>query len=583
MAERRSEPGSKGPPYSLKTTSPGDEDKIESQDVQHVESTEDDENTKISFGLVMHALAIVSGFFANFFANNFQLIGSGVLAHSMVAVVGGADKVVWVQGVIAFHPIILGPVVGRAADFWGRKWFMVGSLIMGVIGCIITSRATNFGQAIAGQVISGFAGINQSLPQAITSEILPRKYRSWAQTIISMPGAAVGLLGLYLTGVMTKNSPEGFRNYWYLLTALYVASALTVAFFYQPPTRELQHLSLQEKIHHLDLPGCFILTIALIGIVMAFTWSDNPYSWQDAHILVPLLVGICAVVVLVVYVVYYRKDGIFHHEYFKSRKFVFCQLILAGEGALFMAANNYVPFQLSIMYGADPIEVSEIFAIGWWTWLVSAPVYGWYIAKTRKARLSLIVALSSFMIYFALMAATDLNSKNRIWGYNVFLGVGFSGGILALTTVVQLSIPPELIAPATGLIIAVRSLGATISLVVYNSILNSVLDSKLVPAISRAATSAGLPASSLQEFIPALLGGSPAALENVPQITDRVIQASSLAMKHVYNIGFRYGYASTAAFSAVAVLSCFLIRDPKEEYNNKIDAPLTERKHEEKL
>lgn len=108
--------------------------------------------------------SIVSGFFAN----NFQLISSGVLAHSMVAVVGGTNKVTWIQGVITFYPIILGPVVCEATDFWGRKWFMVGSLIMGVISCIITSRASTFGQAIAGQVISGFAGINQSLPQAIT-------------------------------------------------------------------------------------------------------------------------------------------------------------------------------------------------------------------------------------------------------------------------------------------------------------------------------------------------------------------------------------------------------------------------------
>lgn len=483
----------------------------------------------------------------------------------MVAVVGGADKVTWIQGAITFHPIILGPVVCKAADFWGRKWFMVGSLLMGVIGCIITSQANTIGQAIAGQVISGFAGINQSLPQAITSEIFPRKYRSWAQTIVSVPGAAAGLLGLYLTGVMTKHSPEGFRNYWYLLTALYATAMCIVAYFYQPPIRELQRLTLRQKIHHIDLPGCFILSISLLGIVLALIWSDNPYSWKNAHVLVPFLVGIGAAGVLVLYVVFFRKDGIFHHDYFKSRNFVICQLILAGEGALFMAANNYVPYQLTVLYGADPWEVSLIYSIAWWTWLITAPVYGWYIARTRKARLAVIIALGGFMIYYALMAATSLTSEKNIWGYNIFLGIGFSGGILALTTVVQLSIPHELVAPATGLIIAVRTLGASISLVVYNTILNSVLKSKLVPAISKAATAAGLPASNLPEFVPAFLGGNPAQLEKVPQVTDSIIQASTLALKHVYNSGFRYGYASTAAFSAVVVLGqypsnpCYMI------------------------
>jgi MFS family permease len=481
-------------------------------------------------------------------------VGSGILSHAITAVVGGDDKVAWITGVLTFHPVILGPVVCKAADFWGRKWFMVVSLLMGMVGCIVTSRATSIGMAIAGQAITGFSGINQALPQAVTAEVLPRKYRSWAQVMIYTPGAAAALIGTYLTGAMTKSGPSGFRNYWYLCAALFFFAACNIAYFYRPPTREQQRLNFREKIHALDLPGCLLLATAMLGLTLALNWSSNPYPWNDVHVLVSLIIGGCAAILLVVYAIHYRRDGIFHHDLFRNRNYCISLVVLCGEGVAFIGVNNYLPFQLTAMYGDGPSEVSNIFAIAWLTWLVATPLVGWCIARTRKARLFVILALGSFVLYFALMASTNPSTRDNIWGYNVFLGLGQAGGVLALTTIAQLSIPADLIASATGLIVASRTFGACIGLVVFNAILNSVLTSRLAPAIGDAALSAGLPSSSLPEFLSAFLAGSSDTSNSAPGASEAVVQAATIAMRHVYNIGFRDGYAGAAAIIAAALI-----------------------------
>ena len=56
---------------------------------------------------------------------------------------GGSDQTVWLTSVIAITTVVLGPPVSQAADYWGRKWFLVILTSFGAVGAIIVSRATS--------------------------------------------------------------------------------------------------------------------------------------------------------------------------------------------------------------------------------------------------------------------------------------------------------------------------------------------------------------------------------------------------------------------------------------------------------
>lgn len=109
----------------------------------------------------------------------------------------------------------------QAANYWGRKWFVVILTDSGTVGCLIASRANSFGLVIAGQSIGSLALGAQPLIHAIASEILPQKYRPLAQSSTNTVAAFKGVVSVLMGGALTRTSPIGFRTYFYVTTALY--------------------------------------------------------------------------------------------------------------------------------------------------------------------------------------------------------------------------------------------------------------------------------------------------------------------------------------------------------------------------
>lgn len=206
---------------------------------------------------------------------------------------------VWVTAVVTFSSAVLVPLLCKVADYYGRKWLMVAVLVCGFVGCLVVSRAETIGTVLIGQTTGGLGQSVQALSTAVSSEVLPRKYRGWAQASLYAPSAIAAIISIYSTGAMTKSSPEGFRNYWYMCAAVYFASACLIAWSYNPPTRELQKLPIIQKIYAIDLPGCALVSVALLGICLALSWSDNPYGWSNARVLAPFVMGWAAIAVFV--------------------------------------------------------------------------------------------------------------------------------------------------------------------------------------------------------------------------------------------------------------------------------------------
>lgn len=118
-----------------------------------------------------------------------------------------------------------------------------------MVGAIIVSRATSMGMAIAGEILVGIGYGVQPLLYAVASEILPRKYRPAAQAGLNFSTGVGGLVGLLGGSKLVANSPEGWRHFWYLITAMLAVCVVLYAVCYNPPSTDLQStLTSSEKI-----------------------------------------------------------------------------------------------------------------------------------------------------------------------------------------------------------------------------------------------------------------------------------------------------------------------------------------------
>ncbi|KAH8683881.1 major facilitator superfamily domain-containing protein [Ilyonectria robusta] len=433
-----------------------------------------------------------------------NLVGSGAFASNVAAVVGGSSEQIWLSQVLAILTCV-----------------------------IIIARSTSMGMAIAGEAICGLGFGTQPLLYTVASEILPRRYRPIAQGGMNVAINMAGAFGLLVGSVIIKEHSEGFRIYWYLSAGLMGVSALVCFLLYNPSPRPLQlSLTLNEKLERLDWVGYFLLVSGIVLFGMALTWSDNPYSWGDAHILAPFVLGLAFLLGLAIHNGFYKRNGLFHHALFKKdRNFALAMLAMFVEGMSFFAANNFFALEMSLLFETDPVRVGLRFSIVFFTAILSASCVATYASAKKDIRTPTVLSFVAFLIFDVLMATVDLSSSTNAWGHPVFLGLGIGGCLVCIVTAAQLGSPPDYIAISSGLIIATRSLGGSITLPIYNSVFNSHISKDLPRDVANAVLPLGLKQAVLPDFIAALSANDQAALISILGVTPQIISAGAHGLK----------------------------------------------------
>lgn len=212
-----------------------------------------------------------------YFAQVAFIVGCGAFGRDVGRVVGNIENSGWLVNVTAIAIVVLSTPVSQAADYWGRRWFMIILSAIGFVGCIVLASAHSMSVAILGATIGSIGGATQSLVHAISSEVLPRRYRMSGQAALNVGSAFGGLVGLLAGGAFTKGNPNGFRAYFYLMAGIYAVATLICVVFYTPPPRELQlSLTQREKLGRMDWVGSALLTIGFTLFVTGLSWAENP-------------------------------------------------------------------------------------------------------------------------------------------------------------------------------------------------------------------------------------------------------------------------------------------------------------------
>lgn len=477
-----------------------------------------------------------------------------MLATSITTVTGGADKSIWLVSTFAISAAALGAPVSQAADYWGRKWFVVIFSFTGFIGCTISSRAHTFNVVIAGQSIACLALGAQPLVHAIASEIVPRKFRSFAQTAVNLASATGGIVGIMMGGALTRYDPEGFRIYFYITAGLYGAIGLVVTWLYRPPLRALQvELSLQQKLSRLDWFGYSMFVPGLILFSYALTSSSGVYPWQDSRVIGPLTVGAALLITFVLYECKLNPTGMLHHGLFsRGRNFGICLALIFTEGLAFFAANTYYAFEQAVLYERDFFHAGLDFTVVFWSANVATVLTGMYVAGTKTLRVPLVFATTCVTIFFASMTSLDLSTPWSGIGFAPFLGIGLGSALNSVIVAAQLSTPPDLIALASGLMIGMRSTGGTVGLSIFQALFSGTLGKKLPEDVLVKVVPLGFDPQHIVELLDSLSTGNSTLIETIPSVTPQIIAAAHIGMKKAYAASFRNVWIAAAAFAAAA-------------------------------
>jgi len=164
--------------------------------------------------------------------------------------------------------------------------------------------------------------------------------------------------------------------------------------------------------------------------------------------------------------------------------------------------------------------------------------------------------------------------------FNVLGGLGQSGPLTLLVALVQFTAPHAYLSTATGLAFSARALGGAFGSAVLNTIINSKISSSWAPAVSFAATKAGLPGSSIPALLEALEVGE--GFSEIPGISPASLGAATHASHVIYAAAYRLAWSSIIPFVVLALVAVVFLKGVKELMTEHVEATVEREEPQEK-
>ncbi|KAF1949744.1 major facilitator superfamily transporter [Byssothecium circinans] len=197
---------------------------------------------------------------------------------------------VWVSNGYALASAAIAPPLGQLSDLFGRRYPTCLSVLLFVIGGIISGAAASGPQLIAGRVVQGLGGGGINVMSAIVvSDLVPVRHRGNYMAVMLSAYLLGAVSGPLLGGVLVQTG--AWRWVFWLPVPFGVVSFLVLVVCLKGRVRDTNS-SRRERLRRVDYGGNVVLTAATGAMLYALTYAGSEYPWHDARIVAALTAGV---------------------------------------------------------------------------------------------------------------------------------------------------------------------------------------------------------------------------------------------------------------------------------------------------
>lgn len=379
------------------------------------------------------------------------------------------------------------PLFGKLSDIYGFKKIYVIGIIVFLVGSALCGMSQNMLQLIFYRGLQGIGGaVLISNTMAIVGILFPPAERAKYMGILGTAGALASIIGPTLGGYITDH----FSWRWIFYVNVPVGIITFIIIIFALPAH--YEVSKRNKI---DYAGAAALILALIPMLLGFTWGGNKYDWNSVQI---ITMFIFSLIMLIMFVFIESKavDPIIPLALFKNSIYNFSAIEMFLVNAVMMGATIFLPLFVQGVIGQSASKSGEIMTPMMVSLIAGSIISGVIISKTKRYKLQSIIGFVIMAIGTYLLAYLNVNSSGtEIIIDMVVIGIGMGIVMPILSSAAQNAFPEKIMGVVTSGIQFFKLLGSTIASAVMGTILNSSITKGM-----KGLDTGGLPSSLTKTF-----------------------------------------------------------------------------------
>lgn len=391
----------------------------------------------------------------------------------------GFDRYTWVVTAYLLAETTVIPIVGKLSDLFGRKWFLVGGVVVFLIGSALSGISQTMNQLILFRGLQGIgAGFIFALIFTLIGDIFTPAERARWQGLFSGVFALASVIGPTLGGWITDNTT--WRWVFYVNIPLGVL-ALFLLVFKLPTNISLRSTRFtgMAAVRRIDFAGAVTAAIATVSLLLGLTWGGQTYPWVSVQVIGTL--ALSAVLFVAFYFVERRaNEPLLPLDLFRNQIFSTGALLSLLVGVALYAIVIYLPLFIQGVLGQSATNSGVLITPLTLTMAVGSALVGQLIYKIGRYQfLSIIGAVIMALGVFLLAQMNASTGLGEVTRNMIVVGVGLGMLQPVLTLAVQNAIPSTRLGVGTSAVTYLRTMGQTLGTAIIGAIVNNTITADL--------------------------------------------------------------------------------------------------------